>query len=115
MACDTQYTREGQTLTERKEEIRTTVAKLSADLAAGRVKIAVGPQGAIAFDGWQNRAGITDACAYRRIMATGSALAKAKIQAAELLSGRSVNKQTVANGVHSHDGGKTWGTHGHKH
>lgn len=108
MACDTQYTRPDQTLTERKQEISETVKQLSADLAAGRIKVTVGPQGAVAFDGWQNRRGITDACAYRRLMATGSPLAKAKIQAAEALSGRSVNRQAVAAGHHSHDGGKTW-------
>ena len=112
MACDTQYTRPNQTMTERKEEIRSTMAKLSADLAAGRVKVAIGPQGAVAFDGWTERKAITDACAYRRIMATGSPLAKAKIQAAEALTGRSVNRQAVAAGHHSHDGGKTWhGSH----
>ena len=114
MVCDTQYTRPNQTLTERKKEISETVAELSKALAAGTVKPKIGPQGAIAFDGWTKRAGITDACAYRRIMATGSALAKAKIQAAELLSGRSVNKQAVAQGVHSHDGGRTFHP-GHKH
>ncbi len=108
MACDTQYTKPNQTITERKEEIRATMVQLSADLAAGRVKVTVGPQGAVAFAGWTERKAITDACAYRRIMATGSPLAKAKIQAAEALSGRTVNKQTVAAGVHSHDGGRTW-------
>lgn len=108
MACDTQYTRPNQTLTERKKEISETIADLAKQIAAGKVKPVVGPQGAVAFDGWQSRAGITDACAYRRIMATGSALAKAKIQAAEALSGRSINRQAVAAGVHSHDGGRSW-------
>ncbi len=32
------------------------------------------------------------------------ALAKAEAQA-----GRTVDKQAVASGLHSHDGGKTWG------
>jgi hypothetical protein len=35
-------------------------------------------------------------------------LAKAKIAQAEMLSGRSINKQAVGAGVHSHDGGATW-------
>lgn len=108
MVCDTKWTKAGQTLTERKAEISETVAKLAADLAAGRVKVVIGQQGAVAFDGWTQRNAITDACAYRRIMATGSPLAKAKIQAAEALSGRSVNKQAVAQGYHSHDSGRTW-------
>lgn len=108
MVCDTKWTKAGQTLTERKKEISETVAQLSRDLAAGRIKVVIGQQGAVAFDGWTNRAAITDACAYRRIMATGSPLAKAKIAAAEALSGRSVNRATVTAGVHSHDGGRTW-------
>jgi hypothetical protein len=51
---------------------------------------------------------VTDACAYRRIMATNSALARAAIARAEQLSGRSVDKAAVAHGMHSHDGGVTW-------
>lgn len=109
MACDTQPLK-GQTLTERKDQVRATVARLAADLAAGRVRPVVGPNGAIAFDGWttEARAFVSDACAYRRLMVQGSPLAKAKIQAAELLAGRTVDKRTVTAGVHSHDSGKTW-------
>lgn len=113
MPCDTRL-RSGQTISQRKEEIRKTTAQLAADVAAGRVKPKIGPQGAIAFEGWteQDRNGISDACAYRQIMVGGSALAKAKIAQAEQLSGRSVSKQALAHGHHSHDGGKTW-HHGH--
>ena len=103
-----------QTLTERKVEIREAVAKLSAELAAGRVKAVVGPQGAVAFQGWTdaNRSRVTDACALRLVLSTGSALAKTKIAQAEMLAGRPVNRQAIAQGHHSHDGGKTW-HHGH--
>jgi hypothetical protein len=113
MPCDTQ-TLKGQTLTQRKEEVRATVAQLARDLAAGRVKPVIGPQGAITFEGWSDadRNRVTDACAYRRIMVEGSALAKAAIAKAEQLSGRAVNRQALAHGVHSHDGGKSW-HHGH--
>jgi hypothetical protein len=45
-------------------------------------------------------------------MATGSGLAKAQIAKAEAIAGRSVNKQVVGHGAHSHDGGQTW--HDHK-
>lgn len=109
MPCETQRL-PNQTITQRKEEIRTSVANLSRMLAAGQIKPIIGPQGAIAFQGWttQDRSRVTDACAYRLIMATGSPLAKAKIQAAEALSGRTVNKQAVAAGFHSHDSGRTW-------
>jgi hypothetical protein len=66
--------------------------------------------GAIAFDGLDEniRDGVTDACMYRRLMATGSSLTKAAIQRAEQIAGRSVDRKVIANGVHSHDGGRTW-------
>jgi hypothetical protein len=44
-------------------------------------------------------------------MATGSAMAKTAIARAEALAGRSVNRQAVAQGHHSHDGGATWHQH----
>ncbi len=90
------------------------VATLSQGLATGRIKAKVGPQGGIAFTGLSEaeRDGVTDNCAYRRILATGTATAKAAIARAEQLAGRSVNRQAVALGAHSHDGGTTW--HDHK-
>lgn len=113
MPCDTQL-RSGQTITQRKEEIRTAVNKLAEGLASGRIKPVIGQQGGIAFAGWleQERNAVTDACAYRRIMATGTVMAKLAIQRAEQLSGRTVDKTAIAQGLHSHDGGKNW-HHGH--
>jgi hypothetical protein len=74
------------------------------------VKARVGPQGAIAFAGIADdeRDGVTDACVYRRIMATGSALSRHMIAKAEQVAGHSVNRQVVGQGVHSHDGGGSW-------
>ncbi len=116
MPCDTKSL-PGQTLTERKTEIREAVTNLSKALATGKVKVVIGPQGAIAFQGWSDteRARVTDACAFRRVMVEGSALAKAAITRAEQLAGRTVNKQAVAAGYHAHSdghGGLTW-HHGH--
>ncbi len=118
MPCDT-YRQPEQTITQRKEQIRDTIDQLAKDLIAGRVKPVVGPNGAIAFQGFTSSGGVisspllqrnnvTDNCAYRRIMVQGSAAAKMAIFRAEKLAGRSVSKQTVAAGVHSHDGGSTW-------
>lgn len=109
MPCDTRL-KPRQTLQERAAEVRSAVGRLDALLKKRRVKPRVGPQGAIAFDGWDNkdRDGVTDACAYRRIMATGSSLAKAEIAKAEMLAGRQVDKKVIGQGVHSHDGGETW-------
>jgi hypothetical protein len=113
MACDTRL-KPRQTLSERKAEVKQAVAKLDALLARGAVKPKVGPQGAIAFLDWldSDREGVTDGCAYRQVMTGGSALAKAAIARAEALAGRQVDKATVAQGAHSHDGGRTW-RHGH--
>jgi hypothetical protein len=106
MACDTRL-REKQTKQERAAEIRSAIAALASGLATGRIKATVGMQGAIAFAGWLEgqRDGVSDACAYRYVMATGSALAKQAIMKAEQLAGRSVNHRAA---VHSHDGGSTW-------
>ncbi len=111
MPCDTKL-KAGQTITQRKEEISRAVAKVAAGLVNGSIKVKLSPAGAIAFDGLneQDRDNVTDACMYRRVMATGSALAKAKLQAAQALLGRPV----ITHGDHSHDGGKTWHP-SHKH
>ena len=115
MPCDTR-TLPNQTFSERKTEVRTALAQLQAAIAAGTVRPVVGKQGAIAFAGWldQDRRRVSDACAYRLLMATASATTKLKIAQAEQLAGRTVNKQALAAGVHSHDQGVSW-SHGHKH
>jgi hypothetical protein len=107
MACDTWRSSPKQTPQERTDEVRRAVEKFAKALANGTAKVTVGPQGAVTVEGMstEDRAGVTDACAIRKIMATGSSLAKAKIAAAEARAGRGVNKQAQ---VHSHDGGKTW-------
>lgn len=110
MACET-IRKPKQTIEERVAEIGRAVAALEARLQAKTVKAVIGPQGAITFKGWEGapeRAGVTDACAYRRIMATGSALARAEIARAEQLAGRTVSREAFAHGHHSHDGGRTW-------
>jgi hypothetical protein len=111
MSCDTML-KKGETIAQRAATIREKTARLSADLAAGRVRAVVGPQGAVSFAGWEDRAGVTDACAYRRIMSSGSALARAAVARAEQLAGRQVDRHAVAVGAHSHDEGATW--HNHK-
>ena len=108
MACDTWRRTPQQTMAERVAEVRRKTQALADALVSGRVKVKVGQNGAVVFVDWQDRAGITDACAYRRIMAAGGQLAQAKIKQAELMSGRKIDQQAVARGVHSHDGGTTW-------
>lgn len=108
MPCDTKL-KPGQTLQQRAAEVRSTVERLNAALVAGRVTAKVGAEGGIVFSGFDaDRNGVTDACAYRRLMVTGSATAKAAIARAEMIAGRSVNRQAIGQGLHSHDGGQTW-------
>lgn len=121
MPCDTRLKTYAdgrkQTLTQRVAEVRNVIARVNALLAAGKAKAVIaksGPErGAITFQGIDDiRDGVTDACVYRWIMKTGSAQAKLAIARAEQMAGTSVNRATVAQGHHSHDGGHTW-HHGH--
>ena len=113
MPCDTKL-KSRQTIQQRAAEVRNVVARLDKLLGNRQVRVKVGPQGAVAFTGWTDseRDGVTDACAFRRIMATGSALARAEIARAEQMAGRSIDRSVVAQGHHSHDHGVTW--HDHK-
>lgn len=109
MACDTQL-KARQSIQQRAEEVRRVVDLVSKRITARLVKVRVGPQGAVAFDGLaaEERDGVSDACIYRRIMVSGSALARAAIARAEQLAGRSVDRKVIAQGHHSHDGGASW-------
>lgn len=113
MPCDTRVKR-GQSLDQRKTEVKTIVEQVASKLATGAIKAKVGPTGGITFLGLTDdqRDGVTDACIYRRVMATGSVAAKLAIQQAEMYAGRAVDRHAVAHGHHSHDGGHTW--HHHK-
>ncbi len=123
MPCNTQLSRRGsrrrrgtgfwdrdQTISERKQEVREVVKTLDGYLVRGLAKVIIGPQGGVTFTGFPDaeRDGVTDNCAYRLLMSTGSSLAKAAIARAEAMSGRSINKQAIAAGLHSHDGGHSW-------
>jgi hypothetical protein len=106
MPCDT-VRRPNQTLDQRKTEVRGAIASLARLLASGQAKAIVSKAtGSVAFRGWAEgeTARVTDACAYRMIMSSGSALAKLAIQKAETLAGRTVDRQALTVGWHSHDG-----------
>lgn len=112
MPCDTQL-RENETKEQRSARAQAAAERLEAALGAGRVKVTLSPNGALAFTGWsaEERDGVADVCAFRRLTAKGSFALRQAIQRAELASGRKLNPQAIAAGSHSHDGGKTWGTH----
>lgn len=81
--------------------------------APGAVTVVIGAQGGIAFRGWkpEDRAGLTDLCAYRKLAAKNSSELRRAIARAEALYGRKLDPQALAAGVHSHDGGHSWGSH----
>ena len=109
MPCDTQIPRE-MTPEQRAAQIDKAVRALEQELMTGGVQVILGPDGAIAFGGWadQNRKGVSDVCAYNKLVQQGSSALQMAIQQAEALSGVSFNQQAVATGRHSHDGGHTW-------
>lgn len=110
MPCDS-VRQQNQTLEERVSEIDAALKRLEGYLKTGTTKIAIAPNGAVAFAGWQDRAGITDVCAYRTLAANNSWELRQAVARAEATQGRKVNAQAVAAGHHSHDDGKTWSKH----
>jgi methylaspartate ammonia-lyase len=110
MACESMR-KPGQTLQSRIDEVRKAITRLEASIQAGRVKVAIGPNGAVAFSGWADRDNVTDACAFRTLTASNSWALRQAVVRAEAMSGRKVNTRAVAEGHHSHDGGKTWERH----
>lgn len=112
MACDTRTMNAAQTLTQRKDQVKEAVARLERGLDIGTVKVVVGPSGAITFRGSSlGDDKITDACAYRRLLSSGSAALRRQLARAEAVAGRKVDPRAIAAGEHSHDGGNTWGHH----
>lgn len=113
MACDTRYL-DRMTPVQRKKQIDEALERLNKALTLGEVKVTINrTTGALAFTGWTDasRAGVTDACAYRKLITQGSPALRAAIVRAEAMAGRKLNTQAIDAGVHSHDGGKSWGRH----
>ena len=97
--------------TAQKADQQSALARLGAALASGAVTVVIGQSGGIAFKGWTDNRGVSDLCAYRALTAANSAPLRRALARAEAMTGRKVNAQALAAGMHSHDGGKTWGTH----
>jgi hypothetical protein len=107
MPCMTQ-----PTLTQVQRSAQSAaLARLQAAIGAGSVSVVVGRTGAVALKGWRDadRAGVSDLCAYRALRNTPEL--RRAIARAEVIAGRQVDARTIAAGVHSHDGGHTWGAH----
>lgn len=110
MPCPSQRGK-NQTLKQREREINEALKRLERYLQTGTVRVQIGNQGAIVFNGWKDRDDITDVCAYRMLTLSNSWALKQAVKRAEMLSGKKVNEQVIAEGVHSHDNGHTWSTH----
>jgi hypothetical protein len=107
MPCDTRL-RENQTIKQREREVNEALARLEQFLTSGTVSVNIGQNGAVAFKGWQDQAGVSDVCAYRTLTYKGSFALREAVARAERTTGRKVNTNAVGAGVHSHDGGGTW-------
>ena len=99
----------GQTLAQRMNQVSRALKRLEKALGQGAVSVKVGPSGAVVLTGWGDRDGISDVCAYRALTAEGSWELRRAVARAEATGGRRINPQAIAAGVHSHDGGHTWG------
>ena len=86
--------------------------RLETALGTGQASIVISAAGAIAFRNWpQGNAGVSDLCAYRALVAGNSPVLRRALARAEALAGRQISMQALNAGVHSHDGGQTWGAH----
>lgn len=94
-----------------RARMEAAIKRLELDLAAGTVTAVIGATGAIAFKGWQDRQNVTDLCAYRKLAASNSPALRRAIMRAEAMAGRQLDQRAIAAGLHSHDGGATWGSH----
>jgi hypothetical protein len=94
-----------------KQNQSKALARLDAALALGTITVTIGRTGAISFKGFQDNAGVSDICAYRALLSANSAALRKAIARAEAVGGVKLNPNAIAAGVHSHDGGYTWGTH----
>ena len=107
MPCDTRIPVE-MTPEQRKTQIEKALERLEAALSMGSVSVAIGTNGAIAFNGWNDQDNVTDVCAFRALTVKSSFALRRAVVTAESRYGRRVNLNAVGEGVHSHDGGKTW-------
>jgi hypothetical protein len=96
---------------EQLKRAESALERLNKALGDNTVTLVIGASGSIAFKGWQDREGLSDLCAYRKLAATNSASLRRAIMRAEMVAGRRIDHGAVAAGMHSHDNGATWSKH----
>lgn len=95
-----------------KQKQRDALAKLAKAIGAGKVQVVVAKgTGAFALKGWadSDREGVSDLCAYRALM--NAPEMRMAVRKAQVMANTPLSARAIATGLHSHDGGKTWGTH----
>jgi hypothetical protein len=110
MAC-LSTPKKNQTLSERIKEVDSALKRLEQYLQTGTVRVGIGTNGALVFNGWQDRDGISDVCAFQSLSVQNSWVLRQSILKAEGMSGRKVNPKAIAAGYHSHDNGHTFSKH----
>ena len=91
-----------------QSNIEAALLELGRALDNGDARVVVGDNGAVAFAGEWDRRGMSDVCAYRALLVANSWELRQAVARAEALAGRSIDRQMIETGVHSHDGGVTW-------
>lgn len=107
MPCDTRPTLTAEEKSAQENALKVLERKLASQQG---VTVVIGQNGAVAFRGWveADRAGLSDVCAYRRLLGTNSPELRRAVARAEALYGRKVDQRQVNAGTHSHDGGHTF-------
>jgi len=106
MPCDSQAT-----TPQARARQQTAIERLARALGNNEATVVIGASGSIAFRGWNEREGVSDLCAYRRLAASNSPTLRRAIMRAEAMAGRKIDPRAIASGMHSHDSGATWSTH----
>ena len=106
MPCDRQPVRVIETALDKlRKALREHKARLKIDKMTGAVAF----EGAREWGAVPGGGRVGDVCAYRRLLVAGSWELRQAIARAEMLAGRKVNAAAVASGIHSHDGGASFG------
>lgn len=110
MACWTiRVTESAEQREARLKKYQEDLTRLEVALLSGSVTVAIGDEGSIAFQGWEGSRDLSDTCAFHHLEMRNSFALHQAIEMAESLSGKKISKEAIASGLHSHDGGKTWG------
>lgn len=84
------------------------LARFREGIRNGKITAKVSPVGAVAFKGFESDL-LSDICVMRMELARGNVDLRCTLARAEAAAGRKVSAEAVSSGLHSHDGGESWG------